>query len=61
MNRNEHNGWTITYDPTAPVTGRWRAVRFGVGMCANDQAMLKRMIDAKIRQEIEERRERENA
>lgn len=43
-----YRGYTITYDPNAPITGKWRAVRFGVGMCANTREMLIRMIDQKL-------------
>ena len=43
-----YRGWRITYSNFAPVMVRWCAVRFGVGMCAGDEAALKRVIDAKI-------------
>ena len=40
-----HGGWSITYSAARPVTGQWRAARFGVGMCANSREALIRMID----------------
>jgi hypothetical protein len=42
-----HRGWTVTYHAGHPVTGQWRARRWGVGMCAGDKASLLRMIDAR--------------
>ena len=50
-----YSGYQITYNPSAPVTGKWRAVRHGVSLCANDKPMLQRMIDAKIMLAREER------
>ena len=52
----DYNGHKLTYNPSAPVTGKWRAVRHGVSMCANDKPMLMRMIDIKIAQAREDRR-----
>lgn len=43
-----YRGWRIFYDGSAPVTGRWRATRFGVGMCAGSEALLRRMIDQRV-------------
>ena len=43
----EYNGWRITFNPALPVTGRWRAERYGVGMCSNSEISIRRMIDAK--------------
>lgn len=43
--------WTVRYQPEAPVTGRWRATRHGVGMCANTITLLARMIDQKHAEE----------
>lgn len=48
MNREEYKGWVITYNPSLPVTGKWRAEQFGVGMCAGTKEAIKRMIDAKV-------------
>ncbi len=42
-----YNGWKISYGSFAPVTGRWAAARFGVGLCAGTDDALKRMIDRK--------------
>ncbi len=50
-----YRGWTVNEGPSAPVTGRWRALRFGVGMCANTRALLLRMIDSKLDSERNER------
>ena len=41
-------GWKITYRDLRLVTGKWRAERFGVGMCAGSAESLKRMIDLKV-------------
>lgn len=51
-----YRGWEIWHVPTGPITGRVRAARFGVTMGANDEPMLRRMIDAKV---DDERREKE--
>lgn len=40
-------GWHITYDRDRPVTGVWRAERFGVGMCAGNQEAIVRMVETK--------------
>lgn len=37
-------GWRIYEDMTAPVTGRWKAVRYGVRMGASTYEMLVNMI-----------------
>lgn len=42
-----YKGWYIFEDLRAPVTGRWRARRYGVGMCASTREALGRMIDAR--------------
>ena len=51
----EYSGYQITYNPSAPITGKWRAVRHGVSLCANDKPMLMRMIATKIMHAREER------
>jgi hypothetical protein len=38
------SGWHIYEDQSAPVTGRWKAVRYGVRMGANTYEMLVSMI-----------------
>jgi hypothetical protein len=43
-----YRGWTYGYDAGAPVTGRWRATRHGVGVCASTEEALKRLIDFKV-------------
>ena len=45
-----YNGWHITYNPNLPITGQWRAERFGVGMCNNSLESIKRTILNKIEQ-----------
>lgn len=45
---NTYKGWTVTYSDKRPVTGIWRAERFGVGMCAGSLEALQRMIDTRI-------------
>ena len=37
-------GWYVTYNITRPVTGRWRAVRFGVSVCSGTNDGLKELI-----------------
>lgn len=37
-------GWKIYFDEHGPVTGKYRAFRFGVSMGANTLEMLKNMI-----------------
>ena len=51
-------GWKITYNPNRPVTGTWRAERFGVGLSAGNKEQLLRMIDTKNLDEREWRRRR---
>jgi len=41
-----YRGWTIKYWPVGAQ--HWKAERHGVGMCAQSQAAIKRMIDIKI-------------
>ncbi len=43
-----YRDWKIYYDPDGPVTGKYRALRFGVSMGANTLEMLKSMIDRKL-------------
>ena len=47
LDQGRYRGWTLGYSSTAPVTGRWKATRYGVSMCANDKPLILRMIDAK--------------
>ncbi len=46
-----YRGWKITRDDRRPVTGIYRAVRHGVGMCAGDSITLLRMIDTRAEEE----------
>lgn len=55
-----YKGWLISYNPNNPVTGTWRAERFGVGMCHNSEAAVKRMVDYKVYKAQEERRKRDS-
>lgn len=43
-----YRGYAITFNRNAPVTGQWRGVRFGVGLCAGTKEALIRMIDTRI-------------
>jgi hypothetical protein len=43
-----YRGWDIYYSPTAPVTGKYRAVSFGVSMCAGSRVAIERMIDQRL-------------
>lgn len=45
--RDTHKGWVITFNRNRPVTGAWRAEKFGVGMCNNSRESLVKMIDVK--------------
>jgi hypothetical protein len=36
-----YKGWTIQNEPSAPVTGRWKAYRYGVRIGASTLDMLK--------------------
>lgn len=40
-------GWKYDHSFSRPVTGRWRAERQGVGLCAGDLEALKSMIRTK--------------
>lgn len=40
-----YNGWLIYQGPPHPVTGQWRAERFGVRMGTTTEAGIRRMID----------------
>lgn len=53
--KDYHRGWFIYQGPSHPVTGQWRATRYGVGMCAGTREQLIRMIDQKVNDEIQER------
>jgi len=44
MMKNSYLGWTIFFDPTKPVTGNYRARKWGVGLCAGSYEALIRMI-----------------
>lgn len=59
--QKKYRGWTYNYDGRRPVTGVWRAERHGVGMCAGNEASLKKMIDVRVTEEQEERARREKA
>ena len=43
-----YRGYAVTFNRTRPVTGQWRAERFGVGMCAGSEDALRRMVDQKL-------------
>lgn len=40
-----YKGWKISYDSAAPITGKFRAIKYGVSLCANTEQMLYNMID----------------
>jgi hypothetical protein len=46
-----YRGWEIYQDINAPITGRWKALRFGVRIGNTTKEGVKRMIDAKIEDE----------
>lgn len=54
-----YKGWLISYSPNRPVTGTWRAERFGVGMGHNSEEAVKSMVDRKYFEAQEERRKRD--
>ena len=47
-NGQRYKGWMVSFSSIRPITGRWRAERFGVGMCAGTSQQLQRMIDLKV-------------
>lgn len=59
MGLNVHKGWHVTGDRAAPVTGRWKASRHGIGMCAGSYEELVDMIDRRVAEEWRERWKRE--
>lgn len=56
-----YKGWAIGLSPQRPVTGQWRATRFGVGLCAGTKPELIRMIDVKNAELTHSTHQRENA
>jgi hypothetical protein len=52
MSYEEYRGWKIYYYPVG--SQHWRAEQYGVGMCANSEGALKRMIDVR-QKEVQER------
>jgi hypothetical protein len=52
-----YKGWRVTYSDDRPATGKWRAERFGVGMCSGTSTGLQSMIDSKIRYEAAQRKD----
>lgn len=44
---DNHKGWLISYNELRPVTGRWKAEKQGVSMCAGTREALVNMIDAR--------------
>lgn len=44
MIRNRLQGWLLTHHASDPITGRYRATRFGVGICAGTYEELVSMI-----------------
>lgn len=53
---DHYRGWWISYGSKRPVTGTWRATRYGVGMCAGSREALVRMIDQKVNDEQREKK-----
>lgn len=52
-----YRGWEIWESATAPVTGRWQAIRFGVKMGTTTKEGIKLMIDQRNEEhKIEERK-----
>jgi hypothetical protein len=51
MGLNVHRGWHVFVDRAAPLSGRFKANRHGVGMCAGSPAALIRMIDRRVYEE----------
>lgn len=45
--RRNYRGWYVYYQPGAPVTGRWAAVRYGVSICAGTEEAIIHMIDTR--------------
>lgn len=42
-----YKGWKLSFSSTRPITGQWRAERFGVCMCASTRGALVNMIDTR--------------
>lgn len=54
MKRPErYHGWWITFNITRPLSGQWRAEKFGVGMCNSSYEALIRMIEQRFKDEQE--------
>jgi hypothetical protein len=49
MTTSTYRGWTITWSASRPVTGTYRAERFGVTLSASSRAAIERMVDQRIR------------
>lgn len=43
-----YRGWRISYGRNRPVTGLYKAERYGVEMGAGTEEALRRMIDTKV-------------
>lgn len=43
-NIDQFRGWKIYCNPSAPITGRYQAIRYGVSMCAGNKEALINMI-----------------
>jgi len=50
---NTFKGWEVVYNGFAPITGRYKARRHGVTMCAGTRAGLESMITKRNQDERE--------
>lgn len=46
-----YHGWKIFEGPDHPVTGKWRADKFGVQICAGTRSQIRRMVERKAKEE----------
>lgn len=56
-----YRGWDYAHFPDNPITGRWCATRFGVGMSAGTEEQLKRMIDQRVQPACDQAEEESEA
>lgn len=40
LHGRSYGGWHVRYVPSAPITGRWKAVKQGVEVCAGTTEVL---------------------
>lgn len=43
-----YRGWTVTYHPNGPVTGKWNAMLHGVNVHSSTEEGVERAVDRRI-------------